>query len=150
VAIYTDKWQRACSKPDMRLRYGLGQHVLPIETFMALLLAHCHNPSCISLLTKRSRGGMAGLSDYDVPRRMLRGADPIERATWHAWADEEWQVKSYLMNVPLRGWRKGWKAALISLLESGAMFPGTALDEWLGEDSRKYAKPELRLFKRRT
>ena len=150
MAIYTDKWQNRRRTPDPELRYGLGQRVLPLSTFTALLLAHSHRPSHISVLTKRAAKGMAGIADYDLPRRMLREADPFERATWHAWGDEEWQFKSYLFNVPVTGWRTGWRVPLINLLEAGAAFPGTALDDWLGEDSCKYAKNALRLFKRRT
>lgn len=108
--------------------------------------AHAHHPSELSVLTKRAPHDRAGLMDYHYPWRILADTDKFDRSTWHPWSDEEWQLKSYLFNIPRHGWLDGFESQLRRLLTMGTLYPGRALDDWIKDDSRKYCKPEFRLF----
>lgn len=127
---------------------------MPFAVFLDILKAH-ERVQCQGLgpfIWRHGPPGVATIYDYHAPHR--NGIDPRMRI---GWGEEDWNIHSQILNCPsdvmhingVGGVAPGYRRVLLSLLSQGCILPSACIDQWLGDNSRIYCDPQLRLFYRR-
>jgi hypothetical protein len=136
-----------------RLRDNLIGRLMPTETLNQILATHRRDPAQRLYIFGWRHGpeNTPTVYDMDLPRR--KGIpEECTRGRGHT----DWWINSHVTNIAgdwmapydteHRGVRRiGYKVVLLRLLADGCIVPSACLDDWLGDDSRKFCPPELRM-----
>lgn len=132
-----------------RLTHGLEQRLMHPHVFQDLLQAHKRHPAQYLTIWAWRQGPSDRYTvyDYDYPRRIgidWRCGDGISEHTWSVWSHVR-NIPAVAMEPYADDIKPGYKDAIASVLQEGCVVPGAALDAWMGDDSRKWCVPELRI-----
>jgi hypothetical protein len=126
---------------------------MPFSVFLDILREHQRVPGqgLGPFTWRHGPPGVATIYDYHAPRR--NGILPNHRVGYE---EADLNIHSQILNCPSTGMRingvpdvaPGYRKVLVSLLSRGCVIPSACLDQWLGDDSRKFCDPQLRLFYR--
>lgn len=161
--------ERILHRQRLRNDCHIGRLMTP-ATLRLILDTHRRNP-WQRLYLFNWHGGMQdryGLYDLDLPQRKR-----MTEETRMGYEESDWFINSCLGTIPadyMRAWsrrvvvreeygrpdgelatrmveeeRPGYKLILMQLLNEGCIVPSRCLDDWLLDDSRKFAAPELRV-----
>lgn len=158
---------------SQRLRNDVAGALMTPETLKLILETHKRFPSqhLYMFTWRHGPSDRWTIYDMDLPRR--RGIPADQRK---GWSSTDWWTHSTVCNVPstfMHRWsekvmvkeesgmaggrlrsrdveeiRPGYKEILMRLLREGCVIPSRVLDDWLGDDSRKFADPSTWLLYR--
>ena len=137
-----------------RLRHGHSHGVMPFAVLLDILREHQRHPGqgLGPFIWRHGPEGVATIYDYHLPYRV-----GIPYAQRMGWSEDTWNIHSYVLNCsssvlhingiqwPEKNMSPGYRRVLVDLLQKGCMVPSACLDTWLGDDSRKFCAPELRI-----